>query len=129
MKLSRKKESAFVVVCFISKRPGSYEIYRPKRAGAWNAKFHSGLNEGVDVHTDDFLRPKVSWMHRLPNFLTHGAQLRAPRARESSGIRITEINITNASLTSFKLEFQHSKNYEVTVFAWNNLGRGKVSTA
>ena len=40
-----------------------------------------------------------------------------------------EINITNASLTSFELEFQHSKKYEVTVFAWNNLGRSKASTA
>ena len=34
--------------------------------------------EGVDVRTDvpsmdDFLRTKISWMHRLPNFLTHGA--------------------------------------------------------
>ena len=23
-----------------------------KRTGAWNAKFHPGLHEGVDVHTD-----------------------------------------------------------------------------
>ena len=23
-----------------------------KRTGAWNAKFHPGLQEGVDVHTD-----------------------------------------------------------------------------
>ena len=29
LRLSRKKESAFVVVVFISKRPGSYAIYRP----------------------------------------------------------------------------------------------------
>ena len=43
--------------------------------------------------------------------------------------KITEIYITNASLTSFELEFQHSKKYEVTVFAWNNLGRSKASTA
>ena len=28
LRLSRKKESAFVVVVFISKRPGSYAIYR-----------------------------------------------------------------------------------------------------
>ena len=27
LKLSRKKESAFVAVCFISKRPGSYATY------------------------------------------------------------------------------------------------------
>ena len=43
--------------------------------------------------------------------------------------KITEINITNASLTSFELEFQHSKKYEITVFAWNILGRSKASTA
>ena len=55
--------------------------------------------------------------------------LRSLRARESSAIRITEIDITNASLTSFELEFQHSNKYEVTVFAWNNLGRSKASTA
>ena len=30
--------------------------------------------------TDDFLRTKISWMHRLPNFLTHGAPLRALRS-------------------------------------------------
>ena len=43
--------------------------------------------------------------------------------------KITEINITNVSLTSLQLEFQHSKKYEVTVFAWNILGRSKASTA
>ena len=47
--------------------------------------------------------------------------MRPLRARESSAIRITEINITNASLTSFELEFQHSKKYAVAVFAWNNV--------
>ena len=36
----------------------------------------------LDVRTDvpckdDFLRTKISLMHRLPNFLTHGAPLRA----------------------------------------------------
>ena len=48
--------------------------------------FHPGLHEGVDVRTDDFLRTKISWIHRLPNFLTHGAPLRAFRVRESSAI-------------------------------------------
>ena len=37
----------------------------------------------MDVRTDDFLRTKISWMHRQPNFLTHGAPL---RARESSAM-------------------------------------------
>ena len=44
--------------------------------------------------------------------------------------KITEIiNTTNASLTSLVLEFQHSKKYEVTVFAWNYLGSSNASTA
>ena len=70
-------------------------IYRrnvSRRTGARNAKFNPALHEGVDLRrevrlTDDFLRTKISWMHRLPNFLTHGAPLRALRARESSAIK------------------------------------------
>ena len=38
------------------------------------------------LRRDDFLRTKLSSMHRLPNFLTRGAPLRALRARESSAI-------------------------------------------
>ena len=37
----------------------------------------------VDLRSRDY---QISQMHRLPNFLTHGATLRAPRARESSTI-------------------------------------------
>ena len=49
--------------------------------------FHPGLHEGVDVRTDDFLRTKISWMRRLPNFLTH-VVLRCERfGRESSAIK------------------------------------------
>ena len=45
----------------------------------------------MDAHTDvpctvDFLRTKISGMHELLNFLTHGASLSALRARESSAI-------------------------------------------
>ena len=43
--------------------------------------------------------------------------------------KMTEINITNASVTSFELQFQHSKKYEVTVLAWNNLGPSEASKA
>ena len=55
-------------------------------------KFHPGLHEGLDVRaavhrTDDFLRTKISWMHRLPNFLTDVAPLRALGALESSAIK------------------------------------------
>ena len=41
-------------------------------------------HELVHVRTDDFLRTKISWKHRLPYFLTHGSPLCALRARESS---------------------------------------------
>ena len=31
----------------------------------------------TQVGTDNFVRTKISWMHRWPDFLTHGAPLRA----------------------------------------------------
>ena len=34
-----------------------------------------------------------------------------------------EINITDASVTSYELHLQYSKTYRVVVFAWNDLGR------
>ena len=74
LKLSRKKESALLMLFFISKSPGGYVMYRRTR-GYFNAKFHPGLHERVDVRIDDLLRTKISWIHRLPNFLTHGASL------------------------------------------------------
>ena len=33
------------------------------------------------LRTDDFAGTKISWMHRLPNFLTHGAPLPARELR------------------------------------------------
>ena len=49
--------------------------------------FTPELHETVDVRTDvlrtdDFLRTKISWMHSLPSFFTHGAPLRALREQE-----------------------------------------------
>ena len=38
------------------------------------------------VHMDNFVRTKISWMHRKPDFLTHGAQLHALCVHESSAI-------------------------------------------
>ena len=66
----------------IFKSPDGYATLLPKRAGTWNAKFHFGLHEGMNLRTDDFLRTKISWMHSLLNFFTHGAPLRAPRVGE-----------------------------------------------
>ena len=38
-----------------------------------------------------------------------------------------EINITDASATSYELHLQYSKTYRVVVFAWNDLGRSLES--
>ena len=73
LKLIRKKESALLLLFFVSKSPAIW--CTAERAGTWNAKFHPRLPERVDVRRDDLLRTKISWMHRLPNFLTHGASL------------------------------------------------------
>ena len=43
--------------------------------------------------------------------------------------KVTEINISNVSVTSFKLQLQHSKKYEVTVFARNKIGQSEASKA
>ena len=43
--------------------------------------------------------------------------------------KMTEINVTNANVTSFELQFQHSKKYTVTVLAWNSLGPSEPSKA
>ena len=51
------------------------------------------------------------------------------KAVEPAAEKMTEINITNANVTSLELQFQHSKKYEVTVFAWNSLGRSEASKA
>ena len=48
---------------------GGHASYHWNTQGAWNATFHPSLHEGVEVrmyvlHTDDFVRTKISWMHR-----------------------------------------------------------------
>ena len=40
-----------------------------------------------------------------------------------------EMNITNTSINSYELRLEHSKEYEVIVFAWNDLGRSEASRA
>ena len=53
------------------------------------------------LHTDAFLRTKISWMHKLPNFLTHGAPLRALFARESSAMK-WNLDITKSRARDLK---------------------------
>ena len=38
-----------------------------------------------------------------------------------------DINITDASVTSYELHLQYSKTYQVVAFAWNDLGRSSQS--
>ena len=47
---------------------------------ACSAVAHAHAKKTPVPRTDDFLRTKISWMHRLPNFLTHGTPLRALRS-------------------------------------------------
>ena len=82
IKIKLKERIGIVVVAFYLLKSGWLYDVPLKRTSTWNAKFHPGLHEGMDVRTDDFLRTKISWMHRLLNFLTHDAPLRAKRARE-----------------------------------------------
>ena len=60
----KSKERIGVVVVFLSLKSGWLCDLLPKRARTWNAKFHPGFHEGVDVRTDvlltgDFLRTKI----------------------------------------------------------------------
>ena len=77
--------------CFVSLKVRVAMRFTAETRGYWNAKYHPGLHEGVNVRTDDFLRTKISWMHSLPNFLTHGAPLRARELRyENDYLPITD---------------------------------------
>ena len=50
LELSRKKESALLLLFFISKRPGN-RGFTSYTVGTLNAKFHPGLHEAVHVRT------------------------------------------------------------------------------
>ena len=75
IKINSKERIGFVVVVFLSQKVRVSIWCTAERAGTWNAKFHLRLPERVDVRRDDLVRTKISWMHRLPNFLTHGGSL------------------------------------------------------
>ena len=74
--------------------------------GCLKCKIHPGLHEGVDVRTDDFLRTKIFWMHRLRNFLTRGAPLRALRAAESSAVKTGIRCIKRLDQLSFEIRLE-----------------------
>ena len=97
LRLSRSKQSALLLL-FLSLKVREAKRFTVKTRGYLKCKCHLGLHDGVDGPTDDFLRTKVSWMHSLPNYLTHGALLRELRARESSAISETLIRYRESHL-------------------------------
>ena len=68
-----------LLLFFVSKSPGGYAIYCRNARVLEMQNFTPAY---MNRRTEDFLRTQISWMHSLPNFLTHGAPLRALRARE-----------------------------------------------
>ena len=63
---------------FLSKSQDGLAIYRRNARGAWNADFTPTYLKGwIYVWMNDFVRTEISWMHRWPDFLTHGSPLRA----------------------------------------------------
>ena len=116
LKLSGKKESAFVAVGFISKRPGSYAIYWRNARVLEMQNFILAYMRGVDVRTDDFFRTKISWMRRLPIFFTHGGPLSAPHARDSSAINFTprkRSDVVKKATASRQVPAPRRENYDM----------------
>ena len=67
-KIYAKERLVSVIVFFFFPLKSGWPFdLSPKHVGAQNANFHSGLHEAgrrTYVRTDDFLRAKISWMHR-----------------------------------------------------------------
>ena len=89
LKLSRKKESAFVAVGFISKRPGSYAIYWRNARVLEMQNFILAYMKGWMYVWTIFSEPKFLGCIDYQFFFTHGGPLRAPHARDSSAINFT----------------------------------------
>ena len=86
-KIKSKERIGFVVVVFNLYKSGWLCDFTAERRGYLKCKISLRLTWrgelSTDVlRTDDFLRTKISWMHSLLNFFTHGAPLRALRAGE-----------------------------------------------
>ena len=76
IEMKSKERIGICCCCFISKRPGSYAI-TAETSGCLKCKMSSRL-----TWRRGRTYGRSPWKHRLPNFLTHGAPLRAFRARE-----------------------------------------------
>ena len=93
-----------MIVCFfLSKTPGGHAIFFRCIWVAipvdWVILYWCAC--GADSRrTYGHVTSKISRMHRLPNFLTHGAPLRAHRARESSSKKkLQNIGVVKAKKT------------------------------
>ena len=76
-----ERKSRHFLLLFLSVIGRETMGFTAETRGCLKAKLRPFLHEGVDVRTDvplanDFLRTKISWMHRLADFLTLGAALR-----------------------------------------------------
>ena len=76
IEMKSKERIGICCCCFISKRPGSYAI-TAETSGCLKCKISSRL-----TWRRGRTYGRSPWKHRSPNFLTHGAPLRAFRARE-----------------------------------------------
>ena len=63
IKIKSKEKSPLLLLFFISKSPGGYAIYQRKARVLEMQSFTLRLRDGVDTHTDNFVRTKISWMH------------------------------------------------------------------
>ena len=76
IEMKSKERIGICCCCFISKKPGSYAI-TVETSGCLKCKISSRL-----TWRRGRTYGRSPWKHRLPNFLTHGAPLRAFLARE-----------------------------------------------
>ena len=77
----KSEEKNWLCGCFLSLKVRVAMRFTAKTCGYLKWKISPQLTRRVDIHRGAFLRAKISWMHRLPNFFTHGAPLRSLNTR------------------------------------------------
>ena len=98
IEIKSKERIVFVVVVFISNRPGSYAIYRRNARLVEMQNLIPAYMKAWTVRTD-----VPRGCNRLPNFLTQGAPPRARKLRHHylQWLQITCYNHVNLALDSF----------------------------
>ena len=89
IRIKSKEPIGFVVVSFFLKSPGGYAA--PKRAGIWNAKFQSGLHEGVNVRTCSVrtILPEPKFLGCIDHQIFLSMVLRCPRESSAKNVLIS----------------------------------------